>query len=199
MRALIYVDPRHDDAGSTIQLIHDFNSTSKSLPEDDKETGIYGSKNHAQTIMEHPKIADLFYAFLMCMQKLILGLYTPWNSMARSVSWRSYNHSGKARDQEQDGSMVGATTIPPTSTLLLDKPKPCKIFALDSNTRKVSIWTEVERIGKVTTRPPWPALDGLEYLRGQIFGTVTDSGTLVKTQVDATRKYKSGSLEVLVV
>ncbi|TGO77274.1 hypothetical protein BELL_0115g00160 [Botrytis elliptica] len=55
-----------------------------------------------------------------------------------------------------------------------------------------------EETGKVTTHPPWPALNGPEYFTGQIFGTVIDRGTLVKMQVDETGEYKSGSLELVV-
>ncbi|KAF7894734.1 uncharacterized protein EAF01_010184 [Botrytis porri] len=60
---IFYVDPRDKDPESTIQLIHDFDTTSEAPPEDDEETGIYGSKNHAEAIVEHPRFGHLFYTF----------------------------------------------------------------------------------------------------------------------------------------
>ncbi|TEY77490.1 hypothetical protein BOTCAL_0054g00190 [Botryotinia calthae] len=196
---IFYVDPRDKDPESTIQLIHDFNTTSEAPLEDDEETGIYGSKNHAEAIIEHPKIADLFYAF-----SGVHGKADTW--AVYSLDFRGFDPSRgaattvveKLADIPGAGWLNGATMIPQTLTLLMAESQQCKIFAFDLQTRKVSIWIEDERLGKVTIRPPWPALNGLEYFRGQIFGTVTDRGTLVKMQVDETGEYKRDSLEVVV-
>ncbi|KAF7893394.1 uncharacterized protein EAF02_000932 [Botrytis sinoallii] len=147
---------------STIQLIHDFNAA-EAPPEDDEETGIYGSKNHAEAIIEHPKIADLFYAFS--------GVH------GKADTWAVYSLDFRGFDP----SRGAATTMVESSRTYLEQDG-----SMD------------ERLGKVTTQPPWPAFNGLEYFRGQIFGTVTDRGTLVKMQVDETGEYKSGSLEVVV-
>ncbi|KAF7909137.1 hypothetical protein EAE99_011507 [Botrytis elliptica] len=145
---IFYVDPRHNDPESTIQLIHDFN-TAEAPPEDDEET---------EAIIEHPKIADLFYAFS--------GVHEKADTWAvYSLDFRGFA-----------GWLNGATMIPETSTLLM---------------AEFQQW-------KVTTHPPWPALNGPEYFTGQIFGTVIDRGTLVKMQVDETGEYKSGSLELVV-
>ncbi|TGO58680.1 hypothetical protein BCON_0052g00240 [Botryotinia convoluta] len=143
---------------STIQLIHGFN-TSEAPPGDDEETGIYGSKNHAEAIIEHSKIADLFYAFsgvhgkadTWAVYSLDFRGFDPSRGAATTVVEKLANIPGA-------GWLHGATMIPETSTLLMAESQKCKIFAFDLQTRKVSICIEDERLGKVTTRPPWPGV-----------------------------------------
>ncbi|TGO25845.1 hypothetical protein BPAE_0071g00160 [Botrytis paeoniae] len=116
---IFYVDPRHNDPESTIQLIRNFN-TAEAPPEDDEETGIYGSKNHAEAIIEHPKIADLFYAF-----SGVHGKADTW--AVYSLDFRSFNPSHGAATTVVEklanipgaGWLNGATMIPETSTLLM--------------------------------------------------------------------------------
>lgn len=195
---IFYVDPRDNNPQSTIQEIYDFNTASEASQEEHEGAGVYGSKYQAEAIIEHPEIADIFYA-----ASGLHGTIGTWAVYRLDLRGFDPSHGAattkveKLADIPEVGWLNGATMIPQTSTLLMAESQQGKIYAFDLHTETISIWLQDEKIGKVTTRPQWPALNGLQYFRGQIFGTVSDRGTLVRMQVDEDGELKKGSLEVV--
>ncbi|KAA8577082.1 hypothetical protein EYC84_007090 [Monilinia fructicola] len=195
---IFYIDPKDKNPQSTVQVVHDFNNTSEVPQEEVGEHGAYGSKYQAEAIVEHPDIADIFYTFS--------GLH------GKAGTWAVYRLDLRQFDSARGSTTVnveklidvpeavwlnGATMIPQTSALLMADSSQGKLFAFNLRTGKLSIWLQDEELGKVTTRPPWPGINGLQYFRGYIFGTVSDRGTLVRMQVDKDGEYKNGSLKIV--
>ncbi|QSZ35277.1 hypothetical protein DSL72_008146 [Monilinia vaccinii-corymbosi] len=196
--AIFYIDPRDKNPQSTVQVIHDFNPTSEVSQEEDEEGGAYGSKCQAEAIIEHPDIGDIFYTFSGLHGKA--GTWAVYRLDLRefdSVGGSATMKVEKLVDIPEAIWLNGATMIPQTSTLLMAESLQSTLFAFNIQTGKISTWLEDEELGKITTRPPWPGINGLQYFRGQVFGTVSDRGTLVRMQINDDGGYKKGSLEVV--
>ncbi|RAL62987.1 hypothetical protein DID88_004074 [Monilinia fructigena] len=58
---IFYIDSKDKNPQSTVQVIHDFNTTLEVPQEEVGGHGAYGSKYQAEAIVEHPDIADIFY------------------------------------------------------------------------------------------------------------------------------------------
>lgn len=92
----------------------------------------------------------------------------------------------------------GSTLIPATSTLLLADSLQGRIYGVDVTSKKVSIWLAHTLLEKVTTRPPWPGVNGLDIFKGELYATCSDRGLLLKGGIsEASGEYVEGSLEVL--
>ncbi|KAB8302150.1 hypothetical protein EYC80_005598 [Monilinia laxa] len=195
---ILYIDPKDKDPQSTVRVIHYFSTTSTEVPQEEVGgRGAYGSKYQAEAIVEHPDIADIFYTFsglhgkagTWALYRLDLRQFNP-------VHASTTRKAEKLIDVPEAIWLNGATMIPQTSTLLTANSPQGKLCAFNLHTRKISTWLQDAELGKVTTRPPWPGINGLQYFRGYIFGTVSDCGTLLRMQVDKDGDYKNGSLEI---
>ncbi|KAI9650427.1 hypothetical protein NHQ30_000441 [Ciborinia camelliae] len=196
---ILYIDPSDKNPQSTIKVIHDFNSASEVSLEEDEEGGAYGSKYQAEAIVQHPDMADIFYTF-----SGLHGKAGTWSIYRLDL--RNFDPSResvtigvkKLADISEAAWLNGATMIPQTSTLLMAESSQGKIFAFNLDTGNISTWLQDERLGKATTAAEIPALNGLQYFRGQVFATVSDRGTLVRMQVDEDGKYRNDGLDVVV-
>ncbi|PQE10454.1 Quino amine dehydrogenase beta chain protein [Rutstroemia sp. NJR-2017a BBW] len=197
---IIYVDPRASDPQSTLRVIHDFNSRSGITSNNEKEgDGGYGSKYQAEAIVEDLNTPDIFYTFS--------GLH------GTAGTWAMYRVDMRQFDSPPSGThelsvtkvvdipeavwLNGATMIPQTSTVLVAESVQGKLIACDVFTGGVSVWLHDTELGKATDRPPWPAINGVQYFRKHVFTTISDRATLVRMGVDDKGQYEKGSLRIV--
>jgi len=88
--------------------------------------------------------------------------------------------------------------LPSHNTLLIAESFQGQIIACHIPTQKVSTWLQHELLSKVTTRPPWPGVNGIQFFRGKIYCTNSDRGYVVRLDVDEHGEYRERSAKVLV-
>jgi hypothetical protein len=197
---IIYVDPRHSDPQSTVKVIHDFNSRSD-ITFNDEEAGNsgYGPKYQAEAIVEDLNTPDVFYTF-----SGLHGTAETWAIYRIDMRQFDSSLSGEQRlpvtkvvDIPEAVWLNGATMIPQTSTILVAESIQGKLIACDVLTSEVSVWLQDIELGKATDRPPWPAINGVQYFRKHIFATISDRATLVRMGIDDKGQYEKGSLRIV--
>ncbi|PQE17980.1 Quino amine dehydrogenase beta chain protein [Rutstroemia sp. NJR-2017a BVV2] len=197
---IIYVDPRHSNPQSTVKVIHDFNSRSDfTFNNKNERNGGYGSKYQAEAIVEDLNTPDIFYTF-----SGLHGTAGTW-AMYR-IDMRQFDSSPSGEHELSVTKVVdipgvvwlnGATMIPQTSTVLVAESVQGKLIACDVLTGEVSVWLQDNELGKATDRPPWPAINGVQYFRKHVFATISDRATLVHMGVDDKGQYEKGSLRIV--
>ncbi|KAM3083990.1 hypothetical protein ACMFMG_001904 [Clarireedia jacksonii] len=197
---IIYIDPRHSDPQSTVEVIHDFNSRSDlALDDEEDEHGGYGSKHQAEAIVEDLDTPDVFYTFSGLHGKA--GTWAMYRIDMRQFDLLSSDEQRlsvtKVADISEAVWLNGATMIPQTSTILVAESFQGKLIACNVLTGEVSVWLQDTELGKATDRPPWPAINGVQYFRKHVFATVSDRSTLVRMRIDDNGQYEKGSLKVV--
>ncbi|KAF4625006.1 hypothetical protein G7Y89_g13162 [Cudoniella acicularis] len=198
---IFYLDPQAADPQSTITKIWDFNSSRDATkPRNENSESPYGSHAHAEAIVEHPTIPDVFYtlsgvnsqAGTWAIYSLDLRKFTP-SSPVQTIT------VAKIADVPSATWLNGATIIPlPSPQLIIAESFQGKLISCDLATGTILTWLPHELLGKITTRPPWPAVNGVQYFRGSIFATVSDRSIVLRADVDLkTGKYIEGSLETV--
>jgi hypothetical protein len=197
---IFYLDPNAPDPQSTLLKIHDFNiSTSSPIPsESEEEASPYGSGQNAEAIVEDPNTPDIFYTFA--------GQHGKTGTWAVfKFDLTSFDSSAsplpipmqKIADIPHATWLNGATMLPQNSTLLIAESKEGQLVSCNTKTGEVGIWLEHELLGKKTTRAPYPAVNGVQYFRNQIFATNSDRGIIVKLDIVDSGNYVRDSLEAV--
>jgi sugar lactone lactonase YvrE len=92
----------------------------------------------------------------------------------------------------------GSTFVAGSSTLLLADSLQGRIYGVHVPTKRVEIWLEHTLLTKMTTRPPWPGVNGLDIFKGRLYATNSDRGLLLKAGINSSSgEYVEKSLVVL--
>jgi hypothetical protein len=191
---IFILDPHAVDPQSSLKKIHTFELEKTGADED--EPGDYGSGMVSEAIVEDPRNQDHFYTFS--------------GKHGKTGSWAVFKVD--MRLFERDGTVTvdkiaevpwalwlnGATFIPGTSKLVMAESLQGQLVSCDVETGEVKIWVEDPLLAKITDRPPWPGVNGVQYYRGHIFVTSSDRAILVRARVSkSTGEYFENSLAVM--
>jgi len=180
------VDPHAERPQSTLTRVHKFELDSGAeIPDQDGRHGSYGSGMSGEAIVEDPSNPDLFYTFS--------GVH------GRAGTWCVYRLDLRNFDPASPPSTVaveriasvpevvwlnGGTMLPQTRTLIMAESYQGKFVACDVDTGAISTWHQHEWLGKMTTRPPWPAANGVQYYDRSVYVTNSDRAILLRIKVD---------------
>ncbi|TVY34009.1 hypothetical protein LSUB1_G007148 [Lachnellula subtilissima] len=166
---------------STLLTLHTFNP-SPNLQPSSEETA-YGSNNVAEALVEDPNTPDIFYTF-----SGFHGKAGTWSIYRLDL--RAFNPSCHPTISVQKLANVphalwlnGGTMFPP-GILLMAESRLGQVVAYNLHTNTVSIWLEHPLLGKVTTPPEWPAINGIQHFRGAVFATSSDRGIVLRMDAD---------------
>jgi len=195
---IFFLDPQASDPQSTILKLHDFNDGHVLEPEEqggEEESGGYGSKRNVEALVEDFGTPDVFYTFSGVHGKA--GTWGVFRLDLRELS-RSRPHIEvkKVADVPHATWLNGGTMLP-NGILLMAESAQGQLISYNLSTNAVSIWLEDPLLGKVTDRPEWPAINGVQFFRGSVFATVSDRGILMKMDVTEEGKYREGSLSIV--
>lgn len=198
-------------------MIHSFNPVTpaqgpgQAQAEGENKSSAYGSNLVAEALLADPDLGsgDIFYTF-----SGIHGVAGTWGVYSLDLS--NFSPSSSSRPQNdaivkvekvadvQDAMWLNGGTVIPRSAsaqgplLLIAESLQGILLCCEVRTGKVGTWLKHEWLGKVTGRPPWPGVNGVQYFRGHVFMTSSDRGIVLRAEVDEeTGKYVEGSLEVL--
>lgn len=198
---IYHLNPHHPDPQSTIQEIHNFNTASPKDDANSQTDSAYGSGYVAEAIVESATTPDLFYTFAgqhgtagtWAMYSLDLRPFDPSASDPGTTIKVS-----KIAEIPSAVWLNGATLLPKYNIVLVADSVLGVLYSVDLNTSEVGLWLEDPLLGKVTSRPPWPAVNGVQYFRNQVFATNSDAGIVLRASVDEkTGGFVEGSLAVV--
>lgn len=195
-----YIDPRAKDPQASVELVWQFGGSDakkeKEVDNGDQSEGeehshgMYSSTPAAEAIVESPIEPDVFY--------ITSGVH------GKQGTWHIYSLDMRSFDNENGGKVVhvnrlaaitsatwlnGGTALPhPTRPLILmAESYQGALYAYDIHSGTVSLWLSHPLLGKITTRPPWPALNGVKYhADGYVYFTNSDRAVLGRIKVDMT-------------
>lgn len=138
---------------------------------------MYASTPAAEAIIRGPSAdSDVFYiasgihgrAGTWWLYELDMNSFSPSRSSSGTTTTHSTNGAAKITPLApipEAKWLNGGTAIPsPTNPLiLLAESFQGRIYAYDIARREVSVWLEHALLGKVTSRPPWPGLNGIQF------------------------------------
>jgi hypothetical protein len=191
---IFYLDPNAANPQSTILALHSFNPSSE--PQAPSEESAYGTNNVAEALVEDPNTPDMFYTF-----SGIHGQAGTWS--VYRLDLRTFDPSSNPKIAVQKVADVphvlwlNGGTMLPAGILLMAESSLGQLVAYNLSTSTVSIWIEDPLLGKVTTRPPWPAVNGVQFFRDSVYATVSDRGIVLKMDVDSTGAYIQNSLSIV--
>ncbi|TVY64179.1 hypothetical protein LSUE1_G008205, partial [Lachnellula suecica] len=192
---IFFLDPHHASPQSTVLLLHSFNAASSQEPVSTSESA-YGNSYTAEALVEDPNTPDVFYTFS--------GIHTRPNTWSIfSLDLRNFSPSDPTRitvtkvAPVPTATWLNGGTMLPSGILLIAESNQGQILSYNLNTRTLGVWLDHDLLGRVTGRPEWPGVNGLQYFRGSVFATVSDRAILVKMAVTPDGAYEEGSLEVV--
>ncbi|KIW92919.1 uncharacterized protein Z519_06768 [Cladophialophora bantiana CBS 173.52] len=204
-----YIDPHVEDGNTqkTVELVHKF-EVEGTLPEESfhgddgkaeaaSEAGegeihaSYASTPAAEAIVESPTEPDLFYLF-----SGIHGKKGTWS--VYELDMRSFVPAPKPTQMTVRCLapvpavtwLNGGTAIPhPTVPLILmAESYQGRLYSYNIKTGAVGVWLEHPLLGKMTTRPRWPGVNGLQYYHdgkdSWVYFTNSDRAILGRMRVD---------------
>ncbi|OAL36479.1 hypothetical protein AYO20_04095 [Fonsecaea nubica] len=210
-----YINPHPEDGNTrgTVELVHNFEledaQVEKSLTIDGADEQGGGSEGHgsyastpaAEAIIESPFTPDLFYLFSGVHGKK--GTWWVYELDVRSFL-PSTNPTKTSITGQVDGKVKirrlapvpaatwlnGGTAVPHRSEplILMAESYQGRVYSYNIVSGRVDIWLEHGLLGKITTRPPWPGVNGVKYHHdgtdGWIYFTNSDRAILGRVKVD---------------
>ncbi|EXJ69671.1 uncharacterized protein A1O5_06742 [Cladophialophora psammophila CBS 110553] len=204
-----YIDPHAEDGNTqkTVELVHKFEGegtlTEESFNGDAGKAeaeveagegdshGFYASTPTAEAIVESPIEPDLFYLFSGIHGKK--GTWWVYELDMRSFVPAPEPTQVKVRRLAPVPTVTwlnGGTAIPhPTVPLILmAESYQGRLYSYNIKTGTVGVWLEHPLLGKMTTRPPWPGVNGVQYYHdskdGWVYFTNSDRAILGRVRVD---------------
>jgi hypothetical protein len=191
---IFFLDPNAEDPHSTLKKVHTFVTESTFV--EDEGARDYGSGTLSEAIVEDPRNNDQFYTFS--------GKHGKTGSWAVfKIDMHLFERDGKVIvDKVADVPWAlwlnGATFIPGTSKLVVADSLQGQLISCDVDSGDVKVWLEDPLLAKITDRPPWPGVNGVQCYRGHIFLTSSDRALLVRAQIStSTGEYTQNSLKVM--
>jgi hypothetical protein len=88
----------------------------------------------------------------------------------------------------------GGTSIahPRNPLILMAESYQGRIYSYNIATQKVDIWLDHDLLAKITTRPPWPGLNGLQEHDGWVYFTNSDRAILGRVEVRDSGNHENG-------
>lgn len=203
-----YVDPRAQDGMGGVKQVWQFESETghgsevtsgareegqgkdEEETETETETSLYSPHIAAEAIIESPleAEADVFYIFAGIHGKrgtwYVYSLdLRDWDPVASSSSPPIVRRLAAIPTATW---LNGGTAVPhPASPLILmAESYQGRLYAYDLSTYTVDTWLDHAYLGKMTSRPPWPGVNGVQYHRGWVYFTNSDRGVLGRVRVD---------------
>ncbi|KIX99275.1 uncharacterized protein Z520_04851 [Fonsecaea multimorphosa CBS 102226] len=222
----------------TVELVHRFElhdaQTEGRLPgnvaeeeEAEEGHGIYSSTPAAEAIIESPTEPDLFYLFsgihgkkgTWWVYELDMRSFIPSSNRTRTATTTSdegeqAHQVAKVRRLAPVPTVTwlnGGTAIPhPTEPLILmAESYQGSLYSYNIKTGTVDVWLQHRLLGKMTTRPPWPGVNGVKYHHdgrdGWVYFTNSDRAILARVRVSghqgdpapvAARDARNGQVEI---
>ncbi|KAJ9604634.1 hypothetical protein H2200_010748 [Cladophialophora chaetospira] len=201
-----YVDPRqHGATQETIQLVHKFELEDHHTivtvdgGEEEESHDSYSSTPAAEAIIESPEEGDVFYIAsgihgkkgTWWIYELDMRSFTPNAQSSNGVEDTKDAKTHSAATATSNAKITrlepisaatwlnGGTTIQYDShTVLLAESYQGRIYSYNIKTRKVEVWLEDPLLGKITARPPWPGVNGIQGHNTGVWFTNSDRGIL---------------------
>lgn len=203
---IFYLDPHHPDPQSTLIELHNFNAISPSSnakpdAKEGKKAPAYGTTNQAEAIIESATTPDLFYTFsgqhgkpgTWAVYSLDLRHFVPPASNPQSTVTIS-----KIAEVPEAVWLNGGTLLPRSDTILLADSLLSTLFSVNLSTSVVDIWLQDPLLGKITNRPPWPGVNGIQFFRSKVFMTSSDRGIILQADInEETGSFVEGSLQTV--
>ncbi|OAP57783.1 hypothetical protein AYL99_08521 [Fonsecaea erecta] len=227
-----YINPHADDGDTqaTVELVHKFEledppteepSTGNTVEEDGEEShGSYASTPAAEAIVESPTHPDVFYLFsgvhgkkgTWWVYELDMRSFVPSSNRPKTTTTDDLSHQVKVRRLAPVPSVTwlnGGTAIPHPSQplILMAESYQGSLYSYNVKTRNVDLWLQHTLLEKMTTRPPWPGVNGVKYhhdrMDGWVYFTNSDRAILGRVRVNhqgdaptAARDGKSGQVVI---
>ncbi|KAH0828391.1 hypothetical protein FOPE_01585 [Fonsecaea pedrosoi] len=211
-----YIDPHAEDGTTqgTVELVHKFapedaqveESLAVDGPDEQEEgegegRGSYASTPAAEAIVESPVTPDLFYLFsgvhgkngTWWVYELDMRSFLPYASPAKTSATREVATRVKVKRLAPVPAATwlnGGTAVPHHSgpLILMAESYQGRLYSYNIVRGNVDIWLEHALLGKMTTRPPWPGVNGVKYHHdgrdSWIYFTNSDRAILGRVKVD---------------
>jgi hypothetical protein len=202
-----FIDPNESASQDSIELVHKFETAVSEQPQQGQHSpetekdghGSYSSTPAAEAIVASPIVQDVFY--------IPSGLHGKEGTWAiYELDMRSFVPR-QGRVSQPPTTTVGATSRRATISKLAPVPSAAwlngatvvgtdanslvlmadsiqgVLYSFNVKTKEVSIWLEHPLLGKITTRPPWPGVNGLQANGSYVYFTCSDRAILGRIEV----------------
>ncbi|OAG45136.1 hypothetical protein AYO21_00484 [Fonsecaea monophora] len=186
-----YINPHAEDGTTqaTLELVHKFAPEDAQVEQslavdgpDEQEQGegeghgSYASTPAAEAIVESPITPDLFYLFsgvhgkkgTWWVYELDMRSFLPYASPAKTSATGQVATGVKVKRLAPVPAATwlnGGTAVPHRSEplILMAESYQGRLYSYNIVRGNVDIWLEHALLGKMTTRPPWPGVNGVKY------------------------------------
>ena len=172
----------------------------------------YASTPSAQAIIRAPMLnSDVFYVTsgihgksgTWYLYELDMSSFIPQTRPDIPLGQDNYTRSATARGTARMRTLApipaavwlnGGTAINhhPSGTVILADSYQGRLYSYHTGTMQVHTWLEHALLKKVTTRPPWPGVNGLQYHNGQLYFTNSDRAILGRIKVFRAGDHEAG-------
>lgn len=165
-------------------------------PQDGSHAKVYSWDGYEATgIVEDPVDSDVFYVSVGKGNER--GSWTVWK-IDFNAGDESKPTVSPFVDVPEALWLNGSTTIREKSIVFMADSLQGRVYQLDIPTREACVWLSHQLLEKMTTRPPWPGVNGLDVFQGELYATNSDRGLLLKASVDhESGQYVADSLEII--
>ncbi|OQU98633.1 hypothetical protein CLAIMM_04386 [Cladophialophora immunda] len=208
-----YINPHAADGDTqgTVELVHKFELEDAQAEEplagdvaeegEGESHGSYAPTPAAEAIVESPTEPDLFYLFsgihgkkgTWWVYELDMRPFIPAPKRAEgATTGEEVPHQAQVRRLAPVPTVTwlnGGTTLPHPSEplILMAESYQGRLYSYNIKTGSVDVWLEHALLGKMTTRPPWPGVNGIKYHHdgrdGWVYFTNSDRAVLGRARV----------------